>query len=484
MMRKHTLQKLSLVLCLALVLSSFYIPALADDTDDTETEIVGPWADLVPEGSEIGTAPVHNEQNAEWEAKFEIRTFASIDDHVGDLSYYFYAPEGAETSEQAYPLIFVCHGGNASFMAAESIDGLIWASEERQEILGGAYLVYPIANESAVGTWGTADEETGELVYLNTLKALLAEIIANENVDTERIAVSGVFIGGYMAWSLFMDDPDTFACIYLTSAAWDYIQPTAEDFATVDALDKPIWIIHAEHDERTSYEPYVAPNEYYFKTINNIRFTRLEWVRFGDGKIVSKVIARTGEQLGQHASQYSVGQNMIYSDGMPYDENYPDVFVAWLLKAFDGTVEYEHKLAYTDLNGHWAAADIETLLQEKVIYADIYNDIFDPDASIDAETAAMWMRRVADSEIAVEEPLTRQAFAAAVYAMLGVDGSEQITVEPFADIELVAEENANAVNYLKQIGILRGCGDNIFSPDRVVMRAEAAAILSRCLELM
>ncbi|MCD8001311.1 MAG: hypothetical protein LUE95_01765, partial [Oscillospiraceae bacterium] len=112
MMRKHTLQKLSLVLCLVLVLSSFYIPALADDINDTETEIVGPWADLVPEGSEIGTVPVHNEQNAEWEAKFEIRTFASIDDHVGDLSYYFYAPEGAETSEQAYPLIFVCHGGN------------------------------------------------------------------------------------------------------------------------------------------------------------------------------------------------------------------------------------------------------------------------------------------------------------------------------------------------------------------------------------
>ncbi|MCD8001312.1 MAG: hypothetical protein LUE95_01770, partial [Oscillospiraceae bacterium] len=73
--------------------------------------------------------------------------------------------------------------------------------------------LHPHSNVTPGGTSGTADEETGELVYLNTLKALLAEIIANENVDTERIAVSGVFIGGYMAWSLFMDDPDTFACM-------------------------------------------------------------------------------------------------------------------------------------------------------------------------------------------------------------------------------------------------------------------------------
>ncbi len=348
-MKKYTRKGASLVLSAALVLSSLTLSAFAADS---------PWADLIPEGSETGTAPVHAEQNATLAEEFEIRTFSSVDDRVGDLQYYFYAPEGAEESDEGYPLIFVCHGGSASSMAAESIDGMIWASEERQEMLGGAYLVYPIANERTVGTWGTADAETGELVYLDTLKALLADVIANENVDTSKIAISGISIGGYMAWSLYMDSPSTFACMYLTSAAWDYIQPTAEDFALVDALDTPIWIIHAEHDERTTYTTYVEPNEYYFKTIDNIRYTRLDWVRFGDKKIVSKYIERTGEELGQHASQYAIGQNMIYSDGTPYNENYPDGFVAWLLQAFDGTVEFESMDAYTDLAGHWGEADI------------------------------------------------------------------------------------------------------------------------------
>ena len=338
-MKKRALRNLSLLLCLALLLPCLGISALADDA--AATEIVGPWADLLSEGDEIGTTPVHNDENAALLEKFEIRTFEAVDERVGDLNYYFYAPEGAEDSNETYPLIFVCHGGNASAMAAESIDGLIWASEERQEMLGGAYLVYPIANEKTIGAWSTADEETGELVYLNTLKALLAEIIETEKVDIDKIALSGISIGGYMAWNLFMDTPDTFACMYLTSAAWDWIQPTAEDFSTLDELDKPIWIIHAEHDERTTYPDYVQPNEYYFKTIDNIRYTRLEWVRFGDGKIVSKVIAYTGEQLGQHASQYAVGQNMFYTDGTPYDVNYPDGFVAWLLQALEDTVEYE-----------------------------------------------------------------------------------------------------------------------------------------------
>lgn len=116
------------------------------------------------------------------------------------------------------------------------------------------------------------------------------------------------------------------------------------------------------------------------------------------------------------------------------------------------------------------------------------DDLFDDDDGSDAERAI---------ELAVEagamagcgeegartfcpqQPITRAEFAVALDAVLDLAPAESVD---FEDVPVDAAY-AGAVARIAEAGVTRGCDDTRFCPDETVTRAQAAALVSRTIEL-
>jgi len=87
-------------------------------------------------------------------------------------------------------------------------------------------------------------------------------------------------------------------------------------------------------DELVPYAAWTGRIADKLRAMPDVRLTVLDWVRYGDRGVVS-TLAWAGFEMGQHAPQYAVGQNLIYDDGTPYDPAYPDGFISWLTALFE-----------------------------------------------------------------------------------------------------------------------------------------------------
>ncbi len=293
---------------------------------------------------------------------FQKKTFPAIDPAVGNLRYYVYDPvaHGADPAKR-YPLLYWFHGaGNAlagdlvlPYSGAER-----FASPDFQRLMGGAYIVCPVANETADEQgnvrdgWMTSvpldpppvyrkedmariraytseadrffiDMHYGDSVYEPTLKALLDSLRADfPSVDSVYLA--GTSAGGYAAWRFLIDYPQAVDACLLMAAA--YLVPPAE-LDRLEKLGTPIWLIHSLHDEVIVFDGIVAPNLPKLQSMPNVSVTALPFARYGDHGVASNNV---GSEIGQHCVCTQVAQNMLYNDGTPYDPAHPDGVTGWV----------------------------------------------------------------------------------------------------------------------------------------------------------
>jgi predicted peptidase len=279
----------------------------------------------------LGRGPTHKDKNNELLKLYDAYTFKSPDDRVGDMEYYLYDPiaHGADAS-RTYPLIVVFHGANngkAGVRCASDTDCAVYGGQEYQAMLGGAYVLFPKANEDsgpggrAVGTWTTRDPNTGTSIYIPTSAAIIEKIIKENKIDKNHVVIGGTSAGGYMAWRFMAARPDLVKAAFLMAPANN---PSDEELKMYDDMNIPIWIIHGKKDELCSFSRFTGPLMDKFAAMKNVRVSALETVRFGDRGIV------TVANMGQHLALFCVGANMIYDDGTPYDVRYPEGFIGWL----------------------------------------------------------------------------------------------------------------------------------------------------------
>lgn len=119
---------------------------------------------------------------------------------TAELNYLLYLPDGYQKTGEAWPLMLFLHGAgergtNVQKVAVHGPPKLVQA---------GAKLPFIIASPQCPEGRAWRDDE---------LLALIDELTAQLNVDTNRVYLTGLSMGGYGTWSLGTKFPERFAAI-------------------------------------------------------------------------------------------------------------------------------------------------------------------------------------------------------------------------------------------------------------------------------
>lgn len=200
--------------------------------------------------------------------QFALDTFTDTEDI--SVNYAFYTPENAQDGNK-HPLMIWFHGMGEGGTALDGIQlyanrAAAFADSEFQDIMGGAYFLAPQAPDR----WPDKGF-SGVSKYTDTIFQLIDKLVAeNPDIDTDRIYIGGLSMGGYMAWNMIRADKDYFAGAIMSAAAFC---PTEEEAQLLK--DVPMWIVCSSEDA------VCTPQNYTEKSYNmmvaagaeNIHFT-------------------------------------------------------------------------------------------------------------------------------------------------------------------------------------------------------------------
>ncbi|OHB60082.1 MAG: phospholipase [Planctomycetes bacterium RBG_13_46_10] len=147
-----------------------------------------------------------------------------------NCQYLLFLPEGYENKQQRWPMILFLHGagerGNDLNLVKKH--GLPKIIEQQKDF---PFIV--VSPQCPQGQWWTEKVE----VLIN----LLDEIVNRYNVDTERIYLTGLSMGGYGTWTLAAAYPERFAAIAPICGGGERYM--ADKFKEV-----PVWAFHSAKD--------------------------------------------------------------------------------------------------------------------------------------------------------------------------------------------------------------------------------------------
>lgn len=162
--------------------------------------------------------------------KAQIASQSFIDTNVDSLEYLIYYPKDYKsTSAEKYPLLLFLHGGGQSGSDINKVrqHGIPNLIENGKEF---PFIVLAPQNPHLNKYWEEAP-----------VMALLEKVIKEENVDADRIYLTGYSRGAFGAWSLAMQYHHVFAAIFPVSGA-----VPASYAIWMEKI--PIWIFHGEDD--------------------------------------------------------------------------------------------------------------------------------------------------------------------------------------------------------------------------------------------
>lgn len=177
-----------------------------------------------------------------------------------NYKYLLYLPKDYSATSKVYPLMIYLGGGSQRGADLNKLKtfgppSLISKGKEFDFII-----VSPQCPEGK--TW------TSE----NWFDALSASLIPEYRIDTSRIYVTGISIGGYGTWQVAMDYPDKFAAIIPLCGGINDSDTT--NISKIKHL--PIWTFHGTADDVIP----IAETERVFKKLrmlkSQIRFTRIK----------------------------------------------------------------------------------------------------------------------------------------------------------------------------------------------------------------
>jgi predicted peptidase len=150
------------------------------------------------------------------------------------IGYLLFLPQGYEKSNQRWPLMLFLHG------AQESGTNLASLKRHGPPKYVESHPGFPFILVSP-------QYHSGNDWDKNTLMALLDDVIGRHRVDTRRVYLTGLSMGGSATWSLAAAHPDRFAAIVPVSGVGD-----PADARKLAAL--PIWVFHGAKDTIISVE--------------------------------------------------------------------------------------------------------------------------------------------------------------------------------------------------------------------------------------
>lgn len=208
----------------AVVLAAIATPTRADAPVSSSSNRI-PATTAFDPGSLIFTLALDDESaKSPQEAKsFEKEVTIKV-----KLNYLLYLPEGySQNDDKKYPLMLFLHG------AGESGDNL-----DKVKMHGPPKIVeskkdFPfilISPQSPRMGWN-----------VDTLNALLDDVIANYRVDKDRVYLTGLSMGGFGTWALATAHPERFAAIAPICGGGN-----SRDVSKLTSL--PVWVFHGGKD--------------------------------------------------------------------------------------------------------------------------------------------------------------------------------------------------------------------------------------------
>jgi predicted peptidase len=168
-----------------------------------------------------------------------------------ELNYLLYAPE--EPPVEPPPLMLFLHG------AGERGDDLqlVKKNGPPRMIENGMQLPFVVlAPQCPAGVWWEID----------SLVALLDQFMKEQNVDENRVYVTGLSMGGYGTWALADACPDRFAAVAPVCGPFTYVNP--QNFSRT-----PVWCFHGAMDEVVSVDDSIRMVRWLRESGADVRFT-------------------------------------------------------------------------------------------------------------------------------------------------------------------------------------------------------------------
>ncbi len=161
----------------------------------------------------------------------------SVSDGSASLPYRLFQPTGVPTGQKV-PLILFLHGmgerGTDNALQTYNLGGLL------DHTRSGQFASYILAPQITTAQWFPSNSSQMTEAMKLTLKAL-HDVIGNPNVDTSRIYVTGLSMGGMGTWDALRREPGTFAAAVPMSGGY-------ETAAAPQIKDIPVWAFHGDAD--------------------------------------------------------------------------------------------------------------------------------------------------------------------------------------------------------------------------------------------
>ena len=167
-------------------------------------------------------------------------SFSQISEHTFDekveipvkLDYVLYTPDGYKDSKKEYPLIVFLHGAGerGTDLSKVSVHGPLQYIKEGNKI--DAVILAPQCPE---GVYWQPHE----------VAALVKKVIKQNQIDENRVYLTGLSMGGYGVWATGGEYPELFAAMLPVCGA--IYRPIYRNISHIK--DMPIWVFHGALDD-------------------------------------------------------------------------------------------------------------------------------------------------------------------------------------------------------------------------------------------
>jgi len=180
--------------------------------------------------AKVSAAETKNTLKGQQAYKFEAQIIKTV-----RMNYLLFLPKSyGENPQQKWPLILFLHGAGERGDDIElvKIHGIPKIVEQQED-----FPFIAVSPQCPKYSWWTAE--------LEALNALLDEVVAKYAVDTDRLYLTGLSMGGYGAWHLATAYPERFAAIAPICGGGD------PEKAYV-LKNVPAWVFHGGKDTTVS----------------------------------------------------------------------------------------------------------------------------------------------------------------------------------------------------------------------------------------
>lgn len=147
------------------------------------------------------------------------------------LNYLLLLPEGYDTTDQKWPLVLFLHGAGERGSDLKQLNA---HGPTKLAAEGKRFPFVLVAPQCPKEDWWPAKADD--------LAALVDELAKTYRVDTSRLYVTGLSMGGFGTWSLIMQYPDKFAAAAPICGGGDAVM------ARFKLQKMPVWVFHGAKD--------------------------------------------------------------------------------------------------------------------------------------------------------------------------------------------------------------------------------------------